>query len=79
MSKTKKSFKDLVQQIEQINENKQGKLKGGFSSISGAASLDFANNNESGCIQNGTNCTVNTAANCGTTKPELPSPTNGIC
>lgn len=32
---TNKSFNDLVSKMEQLKENELGKLKGGFSSISG--------------------------------------------
>lgn len=39
--KDKKSFKDLVKQMESLQENQQGKLKGGFSSYSSTNSASY--------------------------------------
>lgn len=39
--KDKKSFKDLVSQMESLQENQQGKLKGGFSSYSATNSAAY--------------------------------------
>lgn len=58
----KKSFKELAQQIESIQEDQQGKLQGGFASLSMGynESLAAADNN---CTNNCT-CT-NTVSGCG--------------
>ncbi|WP_165929450.1 hypothetical protein [Flavobacterium rhamnosiphilum] len=39
--KDKKSFKDLVKQMEFLQENQQGKLKGGFPSYSSTNSASI--------------------------------------
>lgn len=38
--KTKKTFQELVKDIEVLQDSEQGKLKGGFTSISGISSID---------------------------------------
>ncbi len=52
----KKSFKELVKKMESLQENQQGKLKGGFSSFSSKSSheavLASNINNVSSCVCN---------------------------
>lgn len=49
--KTKKTFQELVKDIEVLQDSEQGKLKGGFTSISGISSIDdvLMNNCKNSC------------------------------
>lgn len=60
----KRTFKELVQQIEALQENQQGKLAGGFSILSVQIDIslyqtDNCTNNCS-CTNQITNCSSNT-------------------
>ena len=60
--KNKKSFKELVKQMEVLQENQQGKLKGGFSSYSSsnfAAYKEKDNSNSVSVSVGGDPCSCN--------------------
>ncbi len=58
----KKDFKNLVKKMEALQEDQQGKLRGGFSSFSGATSSSVSanncncTNNKAGCGQEEEDC-----------------------
>ena len=42
MKDSKQSFKDLVKKMDSLEETQQGKLKGGFSTMSAAALFGYS-------------------------------------
>ncbi len=51
---SKKSFKNLVKKMEALQEDKQGKLKGGFSAFSVSPNNAVGGNNTN--VNNATSC-----------------------
>ena len=50
MKDSKQSFKDLVKKMDSLEETQQGKLKGGFSTMSAAALFGYSPDNN--CYNN---------------------------
>jgi hypothetical protein len=66
MKNSKKSFQTLVSKMEPLTENQEGKLKGGFASLSSLNIMTVDDKNKDKCNNN---CTVNhcVATACGST------------
>lgn len=65
----KKSFKELAQQIESLQEDQQGKLQGGFASLSTASSESLY---QTDTCTNNCQCT-NTVSGCGSSTNGWPA------